>query len=172
VRVNRAEIELEVARERGGLLGLLLNLPLGAVADIATGVVGGDDVRWFGHVDVRPPRERKSHPVQRAVVRRLFSMLWSTLNIQNDPLGLIDPGAGPPAEQSRNPRRVGDVPRVASGAEPPEEALTAMFAEEKKFKPAPSPGVPDPEKFEALLEDPAKRDYTLHFRLRVEDQET
>ena len=66
------------------------------------------DVVWNTDVDVRPPANGQtstthSHPVQRAVVRRLFSTLFSTFNDQNDPLGLVDPGYGSPIENAQNP---------------------------------------------------------------------
>jgi hypothetical protein len=73
-------------------------------------------VDWRTQVDIRPPATKSpaSYPVQRAIARRIFSLMWQTFNDQNDPIGLIDAvSTAPLREQPHNPLRVG--PAVGLG---------------------------------------------------------
>jgi hypothetical protein len=107
IQVNQAEIDFEKRPP--------LSLPpidpldiLGTGIESLTGGFPSRDVVWSTDVDLRPPAPQDSfgaatHPVQRAVVRRLFARLWATFNDQNEPLGLIDPTYGTVVENTRNP---------------------------------------------------------------------
>ncbi|HYS08191.1 MAG TPA: hypothetical protein VEP66_05585 [Myxococcales bacterium] len=73
-------------------------------------------VDWKTQIDVRPPATGSpgSYPVQRAIARRIFSLMWTTFNDQNDPLGLIDGiSTAPRREQPHNPLKIG--PEVGRG---------------------------------------------------------
>ena len=107
IQVNQAEIDFE-KRPPVSVPPLDPFDILGTGGDIITGQLPSRDVVWSTDVDVRPPAQQDrfgaaTHPVQRAVARRLFSKLLKTLNDQNEPLGLIDPGYGTAVEDAQNP---------------------------------------------------------------------
>jgi hypothetical protein len=80
---------------------------------------------WNTQIDVRPPfttapGTHGSHPVQRAIARRITALMWDKINVgklsadENSPLGLIDAvTTAPDREKSHNPLRVG--PAVGLG---------------------------------------------------------
>jgi hypothetical protein len=128
IRVHPAEIEWE---RRPAAPAIPPWDVLGAVGDIITGRLPGDPVVWNVHIDKRPVAVRDSmgvacHPEQRAVVRKVFTMMWTTFNDQNEPLGIIDPNMGPPQEALWNPLKIKDVPLGS----PRTYNLTAYYTEE------------------------------------------
>lgn len=112
VCINDAEIEWEKRPP--------INIPphdifdvIGTVGDIVTGRLPSYPARWHDHIDKRPPAQPDfwgvaCYPEQRAVVRRLFSLMWTTFNDQNEPLGLVDPGYGSATENANNPFKIKD----------------------------------------------------------------
>ncbi len=86
--------------------------------DLTDPSVGGStqqrDIDWDRDVDGhrRPDGVARagSSPVQRAICRKLFSLMFSTFNDQNDPLGIIDPNRGSKAENEFNPCKVSKLP--------------------------------------------------------------
>jgi hypothetical protein len=109
-----------------------------------------------------------SLPVQRAICRKLFDLMFTTFGDQNDPLGMIDPGRGSAAEAKLNPRRVRDV--IAEKGEGVEETieLQAMATSEVGSSAElvrVDPNLPPP----AL--EPSDFDYKLVYTIKVEPQD-
>lgn len=126
---------------------------------------------WEKDVDISPRNQlpppkfgRGSQPVQRAICQKLFDLMFSTFNDQNDPLGLIDPGRGDRAERAENPIRVSDVVKKVGENNAHAVSLKAMRTAE----------VGDSAELVAVdpdLADPEDLDYTLHYEILVETQD-
>ena len=71
--------------------------PIGTIGEIITGRIPGHPADWKRDMDVREPMTVPDkngalcYPVQRIVARKAFTMMWTTFNDQNAPLGIIDP---------------------------------------------------------------------------------
>ena len=163
IQVNQAEINFE-GRPPVSVPPLDPFDILGTGGDIFAGLLPSRDVVWSTDVDPRPPAQTDSFgaatfPVQRAVARRLFSKLFTTLNDQNDPLGLIDPGYGTPAENAVNPfviKNAGTDPTTITllGLQTWEKGDTAELLERPRDQ-----GI-----------DPDWIDYALTYTITVEPQ--
>lgn len=166
IKIHPAEVEWE---SRVALPAIPPFDVIGATGDIITGRLSGTPIDWNTHVDVRPPADAvppstvASYPVQRTVVRKIFSLMWTTLNDQNEPLGLIDPGRGPDKELNSNPLYIRNLQRRTTHR----RNLTAYFTWEV-------------EDLAELLERPHKTDadannedfidYVLTYSIQIEDQ--
>jgi hypothetical protein len=91
-------------------------------------------VKWLEHVDIRPPKTKGSHVIQRVVARNILNKLAKTLKLENDPLGMIDAGLGLGEEPKFNPLKIkpadGSAPKVPADGKPRAFKLIALELEE------------------------------------------
>jgi hypothetical protein len=118
IQVNQQEIDFE-ARPPVSIPPFDPFDIFGTVVESVNSGLPARDVVWSTDVDVRPPAQKDSfgaatHPVQRAVARRVFSRLFTTFNDQNDPLGLVDPGQGTVEENAQNPFLIKDQENITT----------------------------------------------------------
>jgi hypothetical protein len=120
-------------------------------------------VDWLTQVDVRPPAA-DSYPVQRAIARRIFDLMWTTFGDENDPLGLIDAVASAPdREKPHNPLHIrdavgrGEQSFSLTGYETWEEGHSAELLER-------------PHQLDADATNHRFVDYRIDFTVKVEDQ--
>jgi hypothetical protein len=59
-------------------------------------------VKWFGQIEVKPLLNNQAYPVQRAIARSARDLMITTLNDQNEPLGLMDAFVNQPAHEKKN----------------------------------------------------------------------
>jgi hypothetical protein len=109
----------------------------------------GQPYTWEGDIDQR------DHEHASGIARVITGKMAKTLNRQNHPLGLIDPGQPMARTDTPNPLQVKELMRLTRG--PGRELrgqLTALITEEDDAE---------------LSFDPRKRDYTLHYIIHYED---
>ena len=144
-----------------------------AVKPGLTGTTKQVAIDWDKDVDVSPRRPGPgrhfvdgSQPVQRAICQKLFDLMFSTFNDQNDPLGLIDPGRGDAAERPNNPMRVVDALKKLTDSK--------KSALEIPLKARRTDEVGDSAELVAVdpdLAEPEDLDYTLHYEIAVDPQD-
>lgn len=110
------------------------------------------EARWDDDVD-QPDNDRSS-----VVAREIVAKLASTWSNQNDPLGIIEPGQPMFISDTPNPFKVKDLIPTLDANKERACTLTACFTEEVGSS-------------AELVFDPTKKDYTLHYTIRVEDQQ-
>jgi hypothetical protein len=128
-------------------------------------------IDWRKEVETSPKKAgafvNGSTPTQRAIAGRIFDMMFTTFNDQNDPLGLIDADRGTVLERQHNPMIVKKfIEQFAGSVNKPEGKafkVTGMRTEE----------VGDTAELVQAKPDtafPSDLDYTLEYRIAIEDQ--
>ena len=106
-----------------------------------------NDTPYHWDRDIDQPDQGHASGVARAVANKM----WSTFNIQNEPLGMIDPGYVLAGDDTPNPLLVKELVDRSGGENRPLSCqLTARLTRDNDAE---------------LSYDPRRRDYTLYYQL-------